>query len=87
MVSVVLLPGQPNGIHELLALTKTLTLFGYIPYASLIPFFCEVEIMEDMLQFCLCLLAPLHSLAGIISFSKFANFLLLFVLDRSSSSV
>ena len=56
MVSVALLPGQPNVIHELLAVTKTLTLFGYIPYASLIPFFCEFEIMEDMLQFCLCLM-------------------------------
>lgn len=53
---VVLLPGQPNVIHELLALTKTLTLFGYIPYVFLAAFIPEVERMEDMLQFCQCLM-------------------------------
>lgn len=50
---VVLLPGQhPNVIWELLALTKTLILFGYIPYAFSAPFIPKVERMEDNSQFC-----------------------------------
>lgn len=49
---VVLLPGQPNVIYELLALTKALILFGYIPYAFSAPFIPEVERMEAIAQFC-----------------------------------
>lgn len=49
---VVLLPGQPNVIYELVALIETLTLFGSIPYAFLAPFIPEVERMEDIAQFC-----------------------------------
>lgn len=39
-------------MHELLALTKTLTLFGHIPHAFLAPLTVEIERMEDILQFC-----------------------------------
>lgn len=53
---VALLPRQPNVIHELLALTRTLTLFGYISYAFLAPFIPEVKRMKDTLQLYQCLL-------------------------------